>query len=78
MIGKMVEPTLQFIHAQLERLLEGQRLAHDDMQDVKRRLTSLEVQVATLHGDFAGQSLRIDRIEQRLGRIEQRLDLVEA
>jgi tetrahydromethanopterin S-methyltransferase subunit G len=57
------------------------RLA-DDMQDVKRRLTSLEGQVAAihghiagLHGDFAGQSARLDRIEARLDQIERRLDM---
>jgi hypothetical protein len=41
-------------------------------------MTSLELQVSTLHGDFAGQSMRIDRIEERLGRIEKRLGLIEA
>ena len=50
----------------------------DDMSSVKQRLTSLEAAQALLHGDFAGQSLRIDRIEQRLERIERRLDLVDA
>jgi chromosome segregation ATPase len=50
----------------------------EDMQDVKRRLTSLESQVATLHGDFAGQSVRIDRIEHRLARIDRRLELTPA
>ncbi len=50
----------------------------DDMREVKQRLTSLEVSVATLHGDFAGQSGRIDRVESRLERIEHRLDLRDA
>jgi hypothetical protein len=30
-----------------------------------------------VHGHFANQSLRIDRIEQRLEHIERRLDLVQ-
>jgi predicted nucleic acid-binding Zn-ribbon protein len=55
----------------LDRLIEN-------VADLKRRMTSVEVQVAQLHGDFAGQSARIDRIETRLGRIERRLDLVGA
>jgi hypothetical protein len=38
----------------------------EDLREVKRRLTSLEVSVANLHGDFAGQSGRIDRVENRL------------
>jgi predicted nuclease with TOPRIM domain len=48
------------------------------MREVRGRLTSLEVSVANLHGDFAGQSGRIDRVENRLERIEQRLDLRDA
>jgi hypothetical protein len=50
----------------------------DDVREVKRRLTSLEVSVANLHGDFAGQSARIDRVELRLERIENRLSLRDA
>ena len=59
------------------RRLDGKmdRLS-DDVADVKRRMTSLETKVVLLHGDFAAQSERIDRIETRLERIERRLDLV--
>ena len=53
------------------------RLA-DNVSDIGRRVTSLETKVALLHGDFAAQSERIDRIELRLGRIERRLDIVHA
>jgi hypothetical protein len=44
--------------------------------DLGGRVTSLETKLALLHGDFAGQSERIDRIELRLDRIERRLDIV--
>jgi hypothetical protein len=46
-----------------------------DVRDMKGRLTSIEVSAANLHGDFAGQSARIDRIESRLERIGNRLNL---
>jgi hypothetical protein len=46
--------------------------------DLGRRMTSLETKVALLHGDFAGQSERIDRMDLRLERIERRLDIVHA
>ena len=48
------------------------------MADIGRRVTSLESKVALLHGDFAAQSERIDRIEIRLDRIERRLEIVPA
>jgi hypothetical protein len=46
--------------------------------DLGRRVTSLESKVALLHGDFAAQSERIDRIDLRLERIERRLEIVHA
>ena len=46
-----------------------------DVRDMRGRLTSIEVSAANLHGDFAGQSERIDRVENRLERIEIRLNL---
>ena len=48
-----------------------------DLQDLKVRMTSLDQKVSLLHGDFANQSLRIDRIENRLERIEKRLGLLD-
>ena len=69
----------------LRRLDEKMDRIIDGLQDLGRRVTSLEMQVSSLHhdigllhGDFAGQSQRIDRIEQRLERIERRLDIVAA
>jgi hypothetical protein len=60
------------------RRLDGKmdRLA-ESVIDLSGRVTSLEGQVALLHGDFAGQSARKDRIENRLECIERRLDLVD-
>jgi hypothetical protein len=49
----------------------------EDLLDVKRRITSLELATSQVHGDFAGQSIRIDRLEGRLSRIEQRLNLAD-
>ena len=48
------------------------------MAEIKTRMTSLEISVAKLHSDFAGQSLRMDRIEARLDRIEKRFDPIPA
>jgi hypothetical protein len=62
---------LRRIDEKVDRLAAGQL-------DLSRRVTSLENKVALLHGDFAAQSERIDRIEMRLERIERRLDIVIA
>ncbi|HWK45269.1 MAG TPA: hypothetical protein VNT30_11130 [Stellaceae bacterium] len=74
----MSEPSLELIQSMLQRLLDGQRTLQEDVTDLKRRMTSLEQVVSLIHGDFAGQSARIDRIEDRLHRIERRLDLAPA
>jgi hypothetical protein len=62
---------LRKMDAKLDQLTMG-------VADLGRRVTSLETKVALLHGDFAGQSERIDRVEHRLGRIERWLDIVHA
>ena len=62
----------------LRRLDEKVDRVIDDLREIKQRLTSVEVSVAHIHGDFAAQSGRIDRLENRLERIEQRLDLRDA
>ena len=49
----------------------------EDMTIVKQRLTSLESQVAGLHGDNAILQRRMDGFETRMERIERRLDLTE-
>jgi chromosome segregation ATPase len=79
----MVDEPDSLILRYLRRIDERQERLAEDMADVKLRLTSLESSVsrvqgelASIHADFAGQSKRIDRIEQRLDRIEQRLDLL--
>jgi len=38
----------------------------ENLGELKRRMTSREMPVAHLHGDVANQSLRLDRIENRL------------
>lgn len=63
---------------QLRIIRTGMDEVRADMRDVTHRLTSLELSVSNLHGDFAGQSGRIDRIESRLERIERRLQLHDA
>ena len=55
---------LRRIDTKIDRLI-------DDIRDIKHRMTTIEESVA-------GQSRRLDRVEDRLDCIEQRLDLVDA
>lgn len=59
------------VHTKLDRVIA-------DVGDLKVRMTSVEEHIASLHGDFANQSRRLDRIDLRLERIERRLELESA
>lgn len=45
---------------------------------VEAKFAQLAASVSDLHGNFAAQSQRLDRIEARLDRIERRLDIAPA
>jgi len=47
----------------------------DDIRDLKTRVTSMEISVATLLGADAAKSDRIDRLEDRIDRLERRLEI---
>ena len=56
-----------------EQSAQGEKL--DEIID---RLGRLEREVAGLHSDYAGLSVRLDNLDRRVGRIERRLELAEA
>ena len=70
-IDSLILEHLRHIRGRVDQLGE-------DMTIVKHRLTSLESQVAGLHGDNAILQRRMDGFETRMERIERRLDLTEA
>jgi tetrahydromethanopterin S-methyltransferase subunit G len=74
----MVDQPENLVLRYLRQIAEVQERHSADLAGIKERLTSLDAKVALLHGDFAGQSVRIDRIELRLERIERRLELTPA
>ena len=53
-----------------------------DMQELKHRMTTLEVQVGQMVSSemnhYASVSGRLDRIEARLDRLERRADIISA
>jgi hypothetical protein len=69
-VENLILEHLRHIRARVDQVAE-------DMGTMKLRLSSLESQVAGLHGDNAIAHQRMDRIESRLERIERRLDLYE-
>ena len=74
-------PTLDFLRrpdSKMDGLAEDMRDMKNRLASVEKRLAGVERSVAMVHGDFAGQSRRIDRLEARLERIEQRLALRDA
>jgi hypothetical protein len=62
---------LYSLDEKMDRVLDG-------LGEHGRRIKLFENRLTALHGDFAGQSLRMERIEQRLDRIERRLERLPA
>jgi archaellum component FlaC len=48
-----------------------------DVQDIKSRMTGIEINLGQVTSQLASQSLRMDRIEERVSRIERRLELAD-
>lgn len=70
-VENLVLEHLRHIRGRVDQIAE-------DLGTVKLRLSSLESQVAGLHGDNAIAHQRMDRMDARLERIERRLELHES
>jgi hypothetical protein len=73
-----------FILELLKKIQSGVARLEEGQEDIKSRLTRVEIGIAGLRrdqaldaGDIADQQGRIDRINTRLDRIERRLELSE-
>ena len=73
----MTEETENMVLELLRRMRTSLERMELDMQDIKSRMTGIEITSGQMSGQLAAQSLRLDRMEERIGRIERRLDLVE-
>ncbi|MBS0222914.1 MAG: hypothetical protein JSR91_19470 [Proteobacteria bacterium] len=58
----------------LRQLGRGLDKLVEDVDELKRRLTSIEALVAIVHRDLVGHSDRIDRVDARLEQIERCLE----
>ena len=54
-----------------------QAAQREKLDEIIVPLGRLEREVAGLHADYAGLSVRLDNLDRRVGRIEQRLELVD-
>jgi len=60
---------------QLRRLEQGMGKLLEDVDGLKRRLTSIEALFGALHRDFFDQCKHLESVEARLGHIERCLEL---
>ena len=67
--NELLFETLKAIQGKLAMMGEDMADMKHRMTALEHRMTSLDMGVAQVHGDFSGQSMRIDRLEGRLGRI---------
>jgi predicted nuclease with TOPRIM domain len=61
----------------LRSIRNEQSAQREKLDEIIVRLGRLEREVAGLHSDYAGLSVRLDNLDRRVGRIEQRLELVD-
>jgi predicted nuclease with TOPRIM domain len=61
----------------LRAIRAEQSAQREKLDEIISRLGRLEHEVAGLHGDYAGLSVRLDNLDRRVARIEQRLELIE-
>lgn len=69
-IESLILEHLRHIRGRVDQMAE-------DLGTIKLRMSSLETQVAGLHGDNAISHQRMDNVERRLERVEKRLELHE-
>ena len=68
---------MQAILNMLRAIRAEQSAQREKLDEIIVRVGILECEVAGLHTDYAGLSVRLDNLDRRVGRIEQRLELVE-
>ena len=78
----MAESAVNMTHALLREIRDivndvkgDTRVIRDDVQNLQRRMTSVERSLAGVRGDIAETNHRLDGHGKRLEKIERRLDL---
>jgi hypothetical protein len=73
----MSDEPADLILSMLRAIRAEQAAQREKLDEIIIRLGRLEREVAGLHGDYAGLSVRMDNLDRRVGRIERRLELAD-
>jgi hypothetical protein len=73
----MSDEPADLILSMLRAICAEQAAQREKLDEIIIRLGRLEREVAGLHGDYAGLSVRMDNLDRRVGRIERRLELAD-
>ena len=73
----MSDERADLILSMLRAIRAEQTAQREKLDEIISRLGRLEREVAGLHVDYAGLSVRLDNLDRRVARIELRLELVE-
>jgi hypothetical protein len=65
----MADASLDLFQQMIQRVLDSQREAREDVREIKSRLGRLESEVVSRHSFLAEQSIRLDRFGDRLERV---------
>jgi hypothetical protein len=73
----LVVEILRRLQGDMAELKSGQQEMRHRLSLIETRLAGMEPNLSDQYAGYAGQSVRIDRLEERLGRIERRLELTD-
>jgi hypothetical protein len=73
----MTDEMTNLVLEHLRKIRESQELMHQDIQDLKLRMSAVEHHLGQVQVQLAGLNSRMDRFDERLARIERRLNLVD-
>jgi len=73
----LVLEILPRVQGDLAELRSGQQDMRHRLSLIETRLAGIDRNMADQYASYAGRSVRIDRLEDRLGRIERRLELTD-
>jgi uncharacterized coiled-coil protein SlyX len=73
----LVVEILRRLQGDMAELKSGQQDMRHRLSLIETRLAGMERNLSDQYAGYAGQSVRIDRLEERLDRLERRLELTD-